>query len=78
MTIIRKDFTLLPAAPGTCPECAVQHEPDQPHNQQSLFYRMKFYQVTGRLPTWADALAHCTPEVRERWENELRSNGVVI
>ena len=32
-------FSLLPAAPGTCPECAVAHPPELPHNQKSLFYQ---------------------------------------
>jgi len=45
-------FGLMPAAPGTCPECAVDHPPELPHNQQSLFYQYKFYNDHGRWPTW--------------------------
>jgi hypothetical protein len=68
-------FQLMPAAPGLCPECAVDHPPEAPHNAQSLYYRVKFHRHTGRWPTWADALAHCTPEVALIWERELRKAG---
>ena len=30
---------------GTCPECAVKHTPDQPHNRDSLFYQYHFCQL---------------------------------
>ena len=66
---------LLPPEEGTCPICAVDHEPEQPHNYQSLYYQYRFYGVRGRWPTWADALAHCDDVVREHWERELRSRG---
>lgn len=63
---------LLPPAPGTCPECAVKHEDDQAHNKQSLYYQYKFRGDHGRWPTWRDAIAHCSSELREFWEAELR------
>ena len=44
---------------GTCPECAVKHDPEQPHNRDSLAYQYKFYDQHGRWPTWSDAMAHC-------------------
>lgn len=65
--VIEARGTLLPAAPGTCPVCATTHEPFLPHNVQSLFYQMRFNGLHGRWPTLADATAHCTPEMRERW-----------
>ena len=68
-------FTLLPAPPGKCQECAVDHDPKQPHDAQSMFYQYKFRSVSGRWPTWKDAIAHCEPEVRELWETELRGLG---
>jgi hypothetical protein len=64
---------LLPPPPNTCPICAVAHGADQPHNNQSLYYQYRFYGVRGRWPTWADAVAHCTPAVREAWQRELRA-----
>lgn len=62
---------LLPPAPGKCQECAVAHDPGQPHNQQSLYYQMRFHAEHGRYPTWSDAMTHCSAEVRELWRREL-------
>jgi hypothetical protein len=64
-------MTLLPPAPGKCQECAVEHEPDQPHDQQSLYYQMAFKARHGRWPTWSDAMAHCTPKVQRLWRETL-------
>jgi len=62
---------LLPAAPDTCQWCAVDHAPEAPHNQQSLYYQMKFNAIHGRWPTWSDAMAHCTPELQAAWRERL-------
>jgi hypothetical protein len=64
--------------PGTCPECAVTHEPEQPHDCHSLAYQYKYYDRHGRFPTWADAMAHCPPEVKAFWSEALREKGVDI
>lgn len=71
-------FTLLKGQmkPGQCAECAVFHREDQPHNQQSLYYQYKFMEEHGRWPKWSDAMAHCTPELREVWTRELKKAGV--
>ena len=29
--------------PGTCPMCAIKHDPEQPHNRDSLTFQYKFY-----------------------------------
>ena len=71
-------FRLLPTKPGVCPECAVDHAPEAAHNQQSLAYQYHFYNRFGRWPTWADAIAHCSPEVQSLWEKGLAERGVVI
>lgn len=63
---------LLPPPAGTCPICAVKHKPEDPHNQQSLYYQYRFYGVRGRWPTWADAVAHCSDEVKQFWKEELQ------
>lgn len=59
-------FTLLRGKlePGQCPECAVIHEPYEPHDWQSLFYQYSFMEQNGRWPTWDDAMAHCSPEIQ--------------
>jgi len=69
-------FSLFPAKPGTCPECAVAHEPELPHNQQSLFYQYSFYNEHGVWPTWGDAMAHCNEEMKEFWKSELQAVGI--
>lgn len=63
---------------GKCSQCAVLHEPDQPHNQQSLAYQYTFYAEHGRWPTWEDAMAHCTDEVYELWRAALAEHGVEV
>lgn len=71
-------FGLFPAAPGTCPKCAVDHPPELPHDQQSLFWQYWFYNKHGRWPTWIDAMAHCTDEMRALWRIELLKRGVQL
>jgi hypothetical protein len=75
-------FKMLPGPPGTCEWCHVEHDPGQPHNADSLPYQMKFHQIHGRWPTWTDAMAHCTEEVRAKWRKQLvatmRKHGMEI
>ena len=73
-----KTFTVLPAAPGTCPECATEHPPEQPHNRQSLLYQYRYRQQHGRWPSWNDAMAHCTPAIQRQWREGLRECGVDV
>jgi hypothetical protein len=67
----RNAMTLLPCKPGVCQECAVDHPFDMPHNQQSMYYQMQFHAKHGRWPTWSDAMAHTSPEVRAKWRVHL-------
>lgn len=60
------------------PPRAFIHPPEQPHNQQSLFYQYSFMEKNGRWPTWEDALKHCTAEVREVWVAALAERGVIV
>lgn len=72
-------MTLLGKTPdGTCPMCAVKHDPEQPHNRDSLCYQYKFYDQYGRWPTWADAMAHCAPEIQAYWRQALEERGVEV
>ena len=72
-------FTLLGNIPsGTCPECAAAHDPQQPRNQQSLSYQYKYYDQHGRFPIWADAMAHCSDEVKEMWREALAEQGIEV
>jgi hypothetical protein len=65
-------WKLLPPAPGTCPFCARKHLDIEPHDATSLYYIWTFHSQIGRSPTWADALAHCTADMRLAWERLLR------
>jgi hypothetical protein len=73
-----RDMKILPAPEGTCPICATAHPPEYPHNQRSVFYQYKFYQENGRFPTWADALAHCTPLIRVFFIEALAKRGIIV
>lgn len=64
--------------PGTCSQCAIEHDPDQPHNPQSVHYQYAFYAEHDRWPTWADAMAHCTLEVKRLWTDALAEHGITV
>jgi hypothetical protein len=66
---------LLPPRAGLCAVCAVDHPPEMPHNPQSLYWQMAFNTDHGRAATWADAVAHCTGQMRAKWELELKRMG---
>lgn len=68
-------MTLLPPAPNVCQECAVDHPPGLPHNNQSLYYQMKFHMEHGRFPSWDDAMSHCENQVKAIWIEELKKLG---
>lgn len=69
---------LLPPAPDKCQACAVKHPPEHPHNQQSLHWQYWFWGQHQRWPTWADAMAHCTPEMQAFWLKELAKHKIVV
>jgi hypothetical protein len=69
---------LLPPRPDVCQACAVKHSPEQPHNQQSLYWQYWFHGKHQRWPTWADAMAHCEPDIRQFWVSELGKHGVNV
>lgn len=78
VTDMTSSMKLLPPAPNLCQECARDHPKDQPHNQQSLFYQVKFNMEHGRSPTWIDAMAHCSDETKELWAKHLAELGVKV
>lgn len=72
-----KDWTLMPPKKGTCSECGVNHPPEAPHNKDSMFYQYKFAKENGRWPSWDDASAHCTDEVKEILKIILIKQGII-
>lgn len=72
-------WTLIGVTPaGTCPVCAVKHNPEMPHNRDSLTYQYKFFDEHGRWPTWKDAMAHCDEHIKELWTASLIAHGQKI
>lgn len=71
-------FLLLPPEPGTCVECGVEHPLEDLHDAGSLFYQYKFYAEHSRWPTWTDAMAHCSEEVKKIMAGILDEIGVKI
>ena len=62
---------LLPPPQDACQICATEHEKHYPHNKESLYYQMVFFNQHGRYPTWDDAMLHCSKEMRKAWREEL-------
>ncbi|MDR3561230.1 MAG: hypothetical protein P4N59_07320 [Negativicutes bacterium] len=71
-------FSLLPPKPDVCQECATDHPPEYPHNAQSLYYQTKFYMQHNRAATWADAMEHCSKEMKMVWTEELKKLGFEV
>lgn len=67
---IRHLVDLLPDW-GSCSTCGWFHSETTPHNSNSLYYQLKFYDACGRWPTWEDAAAHCTDDLKERWRDTM-------
>lgn len=74
-----RPFRLLgKPTPDNCPVCAATHDPEQPHDQRSLYYQYYFYNQHGRFPTWADAMEHCPEDIRQFWTAELNKCGIEV
>lgn len=69
---------LLPPPPDVCQECAVGHEPEIPHNAQTLYYGVWFMLHHGRSPTWEDAWAHCDEAMQDLWRLAMQERGVDV
>lgn len=75
---MKSGMMLMPPPPDTCQKCATKHKPEMPHNQQSLYWQYYFYAKHARWPTWEDAMAHCSEEMKAAWVEELRKHGVEV
>lgn len=71
-------WKLLSPRPDVCQVCARKHEDYLPHDRESFYYQTRFNIEHGRSPTWNDALAHCSPEVRKVWIEGLAKFGVIV
>ena len=68
---------LLPCKEGVCQECATEHEECEPHNL-CLYYSYHFYGQHGRFPTWVDAMAHCSDDVKAATIEVLKEHGIAV
>lgn len=71
-----ENWQLLPPRPGLCQKCGRDHEADMPHDARSLTYQYWFYLQHKRWPCWADAMAHCSEEMKAKWIAELAKIGI--
>lgn len=69
---------LLPVAPDRCQVCAAKHEPEMPHDAQSIYWAMAARMQGKPAPTWKLAMEHCSPEMRRAWTDELKKMGVEV
>lgn len=69
---------MLPTKKGVCQECAIAHDPKEPHNAQSMFYQFKFYYSKKRWPDWRDAMIHCSDRTKKLWTQQLEQAGVNV
>ncbi|MEL4896324.1 hypothetical protein [Crocosphaera sp. Alani8] len=63
---------------NACPECGFNHPIQDPHNPQTFYYQVRFMMEHKRSPTWADAMAHCSEEVKQAWIKQLGKLGIDI
>jgi hypothetical protein len=63
---LMRGLMLLPCRPDVCQECAVDHPVDHPHNAGSMYYQYRFRAKHKRWPTWEDAMAHCSEDVKSK------------
>ena len=73
-----EEIKITAPRPGTCWMCATVHKPGQPHDRDSLYYQNRFFQRHKRFPTWSDAMAHCTEEVKAEYTAILAKRGIIL
>lgn len=70
--IVCLEPVLVPGAAGTCFWCHARHDMFEPHDANSLHYKMNFRWAHKRWPTWSDACCHCLPEVQRNFKRAIR------
>lgn len=74
----KSEWMMLPPQPYMCQECAYKHDPEAPHNAETLYYKVQFHNNYSRWPTWLDAMEHCTDDVKRQWIEALTELGVDV
>jgi hypothetical protein len=81
LQIVAFEQAALLSSADACAVCEAVHDPAEPHNALSLAYQSWFAQhdrCGAASPAWADALAHCPPDVRSEWAKLLAALGVDV
>lgn len=42
----------------------------------TFYFIYRFYDGHGRVPSWEDAMEHCSPEMQEVWREKLQHGKV--
>lgn len=61
---------------GTCQICAFPHKKDEMHEVESLYYKLRFFNANHRLPTFEDAIAHCSETQKEAYRKSREEREV--
>lgn len=59
-----------------CPECGHKHPPSQPHDAKTMQYQSWFLREHGRLPTYEDAMTHCSEQDKDMMRGVLKLYGI--
>lgn len=70
------EIRITAPVPGTCPVCATKHDAADPHDRNSLYYQNRFHKRHKRLPTWKDAMSHCSAMTQAVWIERLKARGI--
>jgi len=73
-----EEIKIRPPGPRACRICAAIHDPALPHDRDSLYYQNQFRKRHKRFPTWVDAMAHCTDDVKKEYIAILAKRGIAI
>lgn len=71
-----KNVLVMPPPKGMCPECGQDHDPGWMHDVNSAIYWLRFIKRHDRRPRWSDAMAHCSPEIRDCLKQKMLELGI--
>ena len=69
---------IVPPLPGSCRICAARHDPEKPHDKDSLYYQNWFFRRYKRFPTWEDAMSHCDDRTKADFKAMLTRHGISL
>lgn len=70
------EIKITPPSAKACRICATVHDPQDPHDRDSLYYQNWFRKRFKRFPTWNDAMAHCSEITKACFKAKLIRRGI--